>query len=224
MTDEAIIRFESLSFGYGPDQVLFRDVSLNIRSGGFHLIQGPSGSGKSTLLRLINRLEEPTGGRILFRDRPLTEFPPPVLRRTILYIQQTPTLIDASIRDNLMLPFTFRHNADLNRPDEARLIGLLNEFLLGDISLNASALALSVGQQQRLCFIRGLLLAPELLLLDEPTSALDDESARVVESAAEGLNVDKGLAVVMVSHRAFNPRTTRPTVFRVANRQVTEAP
>ena len=67
-----------------------------------------------------------------------------------------------------------------------------------------------MGQQQRLCLIRGLLLDPPVILLDEPTSALDQESAAIVEEAAERLALEKGKTVVMANHRTYSPSLVRP--------------
>jgi len=215
MDQETIIEFSRVSFSFGQGPSLFQDVSLKVLSGSFCLIQGPSGSGKSTLLRLINRLEEPSAGQIFFKDRPLISFHPPRLRRSILFIQQTPTVFDGTVRDNLLLPFTFKNNRDLVRPGEAELKKLLEDFLLQGLSLDDHAQTLSGGQLQRLCFIRGLLLQPEVLLLDEPTSALDSESAEIVESVTRRLIIESGLTVILVSHKKVDFQDLAPMVFEV---------
>ncbi|MBU2551070.1 MAG: ATP-binding cassette domain-containing protein [Proteobacteria bacterium] len=217
-----IIEFDRVSFHYEPGRSLFDQVSPSLPAGGFVLVRGPSGSGKSTLLRLINRLEEPEAGEIRFKGRPLGDYPAPRLRRSLLYIQQTPVAVDAPVRDNLLLPFAFKSNRDLSRPDDGRLRELMDEFLLTGVGLDDAAQTLSVGQLQRMCLIRGLLLEPEVLLLDEPTSALDRESSRLVEAAAERLNQEAGLTVVMVSHKDFEPRTVRPVVLEVGGGRIEE--
>jgi len=222
MNKPPIISFDRITFSFSKRQVIFKDLSLELQSGHFYLVKGPSGAGKSTFLRLINRLEEPSRGKILFRGAPLSSYAPPVLRRSILFLQQTPVAIDASVRDNLLLPFGFKNNCSLSRPDDEHLKGLLDDFLLTGVSLGGNARNLSVGQLQRLCLIRGLLLSPEILLLDEPTSALDEESSRVVESTAERLCRESGLTVVIVSHRSFTPRRTRPVVLELADEGIRE--
>ena len=70
MTKTPIITFSNISFSFSKDQTLFKGLSFELKQGAFHLIAGPSGSGKSTLLRLINSLEEPLDGEILFKGRP----------------------------------------------------------------------------------------------------------------------------------------------------------
>ena len=210
-----VIAFSKVTFSYPNGKVLFQDLSLELASGSFYLVRGPSGSGKSTFLRLINRLEEPSCGQLMFEGRPLISYNPPLLRREILYIQQTPTSVDTTVRENLLLAFSFKNNRDLTPPDDDILRSRLDNFLLNDIHLDTQASTLSVGQLQRLCFIRGLLLNPKVLLLDEPASALDEESARLVEEATERICVESGLTVLMVSHRAFAPRWVEKKVLQI---------
>jgi len=219
MTGSVVIRFEDVSFSFLRERPLFEGLSLSLLQGAFYLIGGPSGSGKSTFLRLINRLEELSAGTIRFKGRPLKDFPPPVLRRSVLFIQQTPAVVAGSVQENLLLPFSFRHNQGLVRPSDQELRARLDRFLPEGVQLEAPAEALSVGQLQRLCFVRGLLLAPEVLLLDEPTSALDERSARIVEDETERLCREAGMTVVMVSHRRFEPRIVEPVRVTLLNGQ-----
>ncbi|HDZ90978.1 MAG: ATP-binding cassette domain-containing protein [Deltaproteobacteria bacterium] len=218
----SIVEFRDVSYGFSEGRPLFSRVNLSIRKGGYYLVQGPSGAGKSTFLRLINRLEEPLSGEILFRGRALSSYPPPLLRRSILYVQQSPTVIDASVRENLLMPFFFRSNAHLERPEDGRMKGLLQDFLLQGIGLGDNALTLSTGQLQRLCLIRGLLLSPEVLLLDEPASALDTESARVVQSMLERMNTESGVTALMVTHRTPDPGAVIPVILKLGHGRIKE--
>jgi len=222
MAAGSIIDFCNVSFAFSHEAPIFTGVTLTLRKGGFYLVQGPSGAGKSTFLRLINRLEEPLSGEILFKGRPLYSYSPPLLRRSILYVQQTPSVIDASVRENLLLPFSFKNNAHLERPGNKRLKTLLADFLLQGVGLHDNALTLSLGQLQRLCFIRGLLLSPDVLLLDEPTSALDRESGQVVETMVERLNRVSGLTVLTVTHKEPRPGLITPLLLKVAEGQIRE--
>jgi len=222
MPAKDIIEFSSVSFSFPRESPLFTDLSFGLMSEAFYLMRGPSGAGKSTLLRLINGLEEPLEGKILFKGRPLCSYSPPLLRRSVLYIQQIPTVIDASVRDNILLPFTFKNNIHMERPDDDRLKTLLDDFVMQGVGLDDNALVLSTGQLQRLCLIRGILLSPEVLLLDEPTSALDAESGRVVESAIRRLNRESGLTVLIVSHHELEFERTTPVVLEVAEGKIRE--
>jgi ABC-type transport system involved in cytochrome c biogenesis ATPase subunit len=116
-----------------PETRFYFENFLGITPGVFYHVTGPSGSGKSTLLRLIIRLEEPTQGCILFNGAPLTDTYPPYLRRAILYLPQTPVAMDGSVRDYLLLPFTFKANQDLQKPDDSHLMERLKAFLLDNI-------------------------------------------------------------------------------------------
>lgn len=93
----------------------------------------------------------------------------------------------------------------------------MDEFHLGNVKLDSNAENLSVGQLQRICLIRGLLLSPEVILLDEPTSALDDESCRIVESSVVRLCLVSGKTVIMVSHRKFEPEGITPVIHELAD-------
>ena len=95
----------------------------------------------------------------------------------------------------------------------------MEDFFLTGLKLDDNAQILSVGQKQRLCFIRGLLLSPEVLLLDEPTSALDEESARVVEEAVEDYCAS-GLTVLMITHGKINLKRVSPRVLSLANGRI----
>ena len=201
MDKNNIIDFSGVTFGFPEQATLFTDLSLSIEKGSFYLIKGPSGAGKTTFLRLINRLEEPVSGIIRFKGKPLDAYPPPQLRHSLLLIQQTPTVVDGSVEDNLLLPFSFKNNSHLKRPRREKIEHLLAEVHLQDVRMNDHAMTLSVGQIQRLCLVRGLLLSPEILLLDEPTSALDPESAFAVTTLLERLNVKSGLTVLAVTHK-----------------------
>lgn len=218
-----IIEFSNVTFRFSNSKPLFENLSIKFSPGRFYLVTGPSGAGKSTLLRLINRLEDPTDGHILFNGRRLSTYSPYVLRRSIQYVQQTPTVIENTVRQNLLLGFTFKNNRDLPQPDDSALKVQLNNFLLDGISLDANAQTLSVGQLQRLCFIRGLLLDPYVLLLDEPTSALDEKSSRIVEDTVERLCLQSGLTIFMISHRKLKPKRVPCRYIGIINGRVEQS-
>lgn len=169
------------------------------------------------MLRLMNRLLEPNSGRILYRGKPLDEYDAPRLRREVATVGQVPTLISGTVRDNLLLPFSFKANADLDKPTDSMLRDWLSRMLLGNITLDAKTSGLSVGQKQRVCLIRTMLLGPRVLLMDEPTSALDPESREVVENTAESLSADANVTIIMVSHFDVQPKRVKPVLFSLKN-------
>lgn len=206
MAPETMLQCEQIRFSYPGGKLLFECLDATFAAGSFTLLQGSSGAGKSTLLRLLVRLEHPLAGVIRFQGSPLTAYQPAQLRKDIAYLQQTPSLIPGTVRANLLLPFTFRHNRNLVRPAEEQLRQDLNRLLLDQVRLDQPALELSIGQQQRLCLLRMLGLQPKMLLLDEPTSALDRHSRRIVEETIQDLSQRGKITVIYVSHHDFKPR------------------
>jgi putative ABC transport system ATP-binding protein len=209
------VRFAHLRKGEAP-KVILDGADMAVPRGAFALLTGPSGAGKSTLLRLFCRLEEPQEGLVLLNGESVAGLPPAMLRRRMSYLQQTPTVVPGSVRENLLLPFSFKAAAGEPKPDDAALSALLGRLAAGDIPLSQEASTLSVGQRQRLCLARALLTKPEVLLLDEPVSALDADSARAVLDAAEGFCLDDGGTVVLVSHADFAPARVSPIHFELA--------
>ncbi len=200
--------------------LVFERLDLTVAEGEFILVKGPSGSGKSTLLRLICRLNQLTGGTIFFQGSDITSFAPAMLRSSISYVAQIPQMIDSSVEENLLLPFSFAINAEKSPPGKDELREMLKNFYLGDVTLDHSAMKLSTGQKQRLAIMRALLQKPRLLLLDEPTSALDQESASMVFSIMERLSVEQRKTLITVTHSNYKPETVRPLTYTVANRSL----
>jgi putative ABC transport system ATP-binding protein len=198
------LSLDQVSFAYPDGPVVLEKASITFEAGSFTIVQGLSGAGKSTLLRLLCRLEEAQSGRILFNGQPIEAMAPADLRRSVAYVQQMPTLLSSSVRENLLLPFSFKANAGLNRPSDEVLTSHLESFLLSGVTLESEATRLSVGQAQRICLIRSLLLDPEIVLLDEPTASLDAESAGVVLEKAAELGRG-GMTVIMISHSQTMP-------------------
>jgi UDP-glucose/iron transport system ATP-binding protein len=167
-------------------------VNAEIHSGATAIV-GPSGSGKSTLLRLLNRLADPDGGSIGYRDRPLVEYDPLRLRREVSLVPQLPALLEGTVGSNL------RYAADLAGKELdaercLRLAGLDAGFAERDVA------ELSVGERQRAMLARALAQKPRVLLLDEPTSALDPAARDAVEATLARLRGELEISLIVVSH------------------------
>ena len=167
-------------------------VDEHLHDGVATAVAGPSGSGKSTLLRLLNRLAEPTSGRVLFRGTDVRDLDVLELRRRAVLVPQRATALTDDVAAEVRVA----------APDltDAQVRALLERVALdpGEF-LGRVPSSLSGGELQRLCLARALAVGPEVLLLDEPTSALDPRSADAVDAVIRAL-VDSGLAVVLVSH------------------------
>jgi putative ABC transport system ATP-binding protein len=156
-------------------------------------IVGPSGSGKSTLLRLLNRLADPDAGTIRYRERPLEEYDPLMLRREVSLVPQLPALLEGTVESNL------RYAAGLAGREAdvglcLRHAGLDPRFAGRDVG------RLSVGEQQRAMLARSLAQEPRVLLLDEPTSALDEAARDAIEATLRGLRAELEIDLVLVTH------------------------
>ncbi|MEI8186264.1 MAG: ATP-binding cassette domain-containing protein [Chlorobiaceae bacterium] len=216
-----LLEIRNLSFAYeGSPALVFDHLNLAVQEGDFILVKGPSGSGKSTMLRLICRLSKPQGGSILFQGNDITSIAPAKLRSLVSYVAQIPQMIDATVAENLLLPFSFAINAAKPKPGDEELKEMLCRFYLTDITLRQSAMKLSIGQKQRLAIMRALLQEPLLLLLDEPTSALDPESASMVFSIMERLNTEDRKTLITVTHIDYKPETVSPLTYNLAHRSL----
>lgn len=178
--------------GAGDDHVHpLHHVDVAIRPGAVTVVVGPSGAGKSTLLRLLNRMEEPSGGEVRFHGAPLPSYDVLVLRRRVGLLMQRPTAFAGTVLANL--------RTGAPALTEADALALLAKVGLPETFLDRDTEGLSGGEAQRVCLARALAVRPEVLLLDEATSALDPFAANVVERVVRTLAGD-GVTVVMVSH------------------------
>jgi putative ABC transport system ATP-binding protein len=168
------------------------DVDEHLHDGVATAVAGPSGSGKSTLLRLLNRLAEPTAGRVLFRGTDVRDLDVLELRRRAVLVPQRATALTDDVWSEVRVAAPHL--------DDAAVASLLRRVALDPDELRGRApSSLSGGELQRLCLARALAVGPEVLLLDEPTSALDPRAGDAVDAVIRSL-VDDGLAVILVSH------------------------
>ena len=188
-------------------------VSLTIEEGEFITILGSSGSGKTTLLKMVNRLYEPTEGKILLFGEDISTVDVVKVRRRIGYvIQQIGLFPHMTIADNIsVVPKLL--NWDKKQTDE-RVDELLNLVgLLPEEFKRRYPSQLSGGQQQRIAIARALAMKPEILLFDEPTSALDPELGAGVLSLIKELSREDYTIIVVTHNMSFAREVSEEVVF-----------
>ena len=204
-----MLKIENLSKTYDSGTYALQDVSLVIDPGEFVVVLGKSGSGKSTLLRCINRLVEPTSGRIFLNETEITGASPSrlrELRKKIGMVFQQYNLVERfSVQTNVLSG---------KLASMSNIASLLNLFPEADVEksrqvLNRLGLAgkdlkrsdkLSGGQQQRVGLARALMQNPELILADEPVSSLDPATSNQIMDLLTEFNEKDGMAVICNLH------------------------
>ncbi|MCK6257626.1 amino acid ABC transporter ATP-binding protein [Fictibacillus sp. KIGAM418] len=194
-----MIKIENLHKTFGKNEVL-KGISTEIGQGEVVAIIGPSGSGKSTFLRCINMLEEPTDGKILFKDQEVTAQASKIqqVRKKIgMVFQHFYLFPHMTVMDNLTYaPVTV--NKVSKREAEAAARELLKRVGLADKEAEYPG-RLSGGQKQRVAIARALAMNPEVMLFDEPTSALDPEMVKEVLDVMKSL-AQSGMTMAIVTH------------------------
>jgi putative ABC transport system ATP-binding protein len=201
-------------------KVLVNDISLRIPPGEVLAVVGPSGAGKSSFLRLLNRLDEPTGGTVLLNGTEYDKIAPRELRRRIGMVMQTAFLFPGTVAANIA--FGPRQAGQSLTTDH--IAALLERVGLPGYH-DRDVSNLSGGEAQRVSVARTLANAPECLLLDEPTSALDEASARGIEELLLDIIRERRMTCVIVTHnKAQASRIAGRTMVLEAGRLVTIGP
>jgi phosphate transport system ATP-binding protein len=197
-----VFDIDDLSVSYGS-ATAFSGVSLDIYENRITAVIGPSGCGKSTFIRCLNRMNDlvgtaKVGGKILYHGADIygSDVDPIEVRRRIGMVFQRPNPFPKSIYDNIAFaPRALGMRKDM---DERVEKALRSAAIWDEVKdrLKTSALAMSGGQQQRLCIARALAVEPDVILLDEPASALDPISTQAIEDLMHELKRDYTLVIV----------------------------
>ncbi|TBL79536.1 betaine/proline/choline family ABC transporter ATP-binding protein [Paenibacillus thalictri] len=195
-----MIRFENVGKTYEDGFVALKSINLEIKQGELTVLIGPSGCGKSTLMKHINRLNNPTKGKIYIRDKDIALADPVELRRKIGYVIQNIGLFPhMNIAKNVaVVPHLLKWDKQKidSRVDELlRMVDLDPQVYAGRYPSE-----LSGGQQQRIGVIRALAAEPDIILLDEPFSALDPISREQLQDELVRLQQDLKKTIVFVTH------------------------
>lgn len=195
MMDPAI-RFEEVRKVYGNDAIAVAGATLNIAPGAFVALVGSSGSGKSTLLKTVNRLVEPTAGRVFLGSEDVATLPLPALRRRIGYVFQHIGLfphMDVAANVGVALKLAGRERG-------GRVAELLDLMGLPRNFAGRMPAELSGGQAQRVGVARALAAGPAIMLMDEPFGALDPVTRDALAASYRALHDRLGLTTIMVTH------------------------
>ncbi|MFJ4372681.1 methionine ABC transporter ATP-binding protein [Pseudomonas japonica] len=200
--NSAHVRFVGLHKTYpGQDAPALADIDLNIQHGEIFGIIGRSGAGKSSLIRTINRLEQPSGGRVLIDQVDIAEYDEDKLvglRRRIGMIFQHFNLMSAkTVWQNVELPLKV---AGVAKAERRRKVEELLELVGLQEKHHVYPAQLSGGQKQRVGIARALVHDPAILLCDEATSALDPETTESILELLRDINRRLGLTIILITH------------------------
>lgn len=191
MSDNIVLETKSLTRKIFS-KVIIDNISYSFEKNKIYSIIGPSGGGKSSFLRLLNRLDEPTSGEIIFHGSSVSDQIPEIIRKKIGFLFQTPYLFPDTVKDNLLYAKSSLTNERINK--------ILDQVQIEQKMIDSKVSTLSVGQCQRVALGRLLATEPEVLLLDEPTSSLDPSYTEAIEQTIFEIVNKSDLTVIVVTH------------------------
>jgi len=195
------VRFEHVSFGYGPERTILHDVSFAVDPGQKVAVVGPSGAGKSTIARLLFRFYDVTAGRVTVDGHDVRDLTQDSLRAAIGVVPQDTVLFNDTIRYNIAYG---RPGATRTEIEEAARLAAIHDFVTAlpdgyDTLVGERGLKLSGGEKQRVAIARTILKHPAILVFDEATSALDTRTEREIQAALKRIARDH--TTLVIAHR-----------------------
>jgi ATP-binding cassette subfamily B protein len=206
--EQGMVVFDRVTFGYANQgETLYRDFSLTIAPGERIALVGATGSGKSTFVKLLQRLYDLDGGRILIDGQNIAHVTQGSLRRAIAVVPQDPTLFHRTVGENIAYA---RPDATGDEIALAAKRARAHEFIARlpqgyDTLVGERGVKLSGGERQRVAIARAFLADAPILVLDEATSSLDVETERQVQAATEELMT--GRTTIVIAHRLSTIRS-----------------
>lgn len=194
-----MLKIENLTKVYRGGKVAVDKLNLDIQEGEFIAFIGTSGSGKTTALRMLNRMVEPSSGKMTLNGKDLTKMNAVTLRRSIGYvIQQIGLMPHMTIRDNITLvPQLLKWSKEKKDETARRLIELVN---LPQSYLDYYPAQLSGGQQQRIGVLRALAANQDIILMDEPFGALDPITRDTLQDLIKDIQQRLKKTIIFVTH------------------------
>jgi len=220
-SNEVVVSIKNLQKAFG-DNVVLRDIDLDVHKGEVVVVLGPSGSGKSTMLRCINRLEHPTSGSIVVEGVDVCAKGVDLNKvRTHLgmVFQQFNLFPHLSVKKNVMLAQQKVLKRSKEEAEKIAIEELTKVGLAERIDFMPSQL--SGGQQQRVAIARSLAMQPKAMLFDEPTSALDPEMINEVLEVMVRL-AQQGMTMIVITHEMNFARRVADRVVFMADGQIVE--
>jgi ABC-type transport system involved in Fe-S cluster assembly fused permease/ATPase subunit len=195
------VRFEDVRFSYDPERPILKGLSFEVPAGKTVAIVGPSGAGKSTISRLLFRLYDVSGGRILIDGQDIRKVTQASLRASIGMVPQDTVLFNDTIRYNIRYGRWDASDAEVEEAAQlAQIDGFIKMSPKGyETQVGERGLKLSGGEKQRVAIARTILKAPPILLLDEATSALDSHTEHEIQEALE--RVSRNRTSLVIAHR-----------------------
>jgi ATP-binding cassette, subfamily B, heavy metal transporter len=195
------VRFDDVRFSYDVERPILKGLSFEVPAGKTVAIVGPSGAGKSTISRLLFRLYDVSGGRILIDGQDIRDVTQDSLRASIGMVPQDTVLFNDTIRYNIRYG---RWNASDAEVEEAAQLAQIDSFIKMspkgyETQVGERGLKLSGGEKQRVAIARTVLKAPPILVLDEATSALDSHTEHEIQESLE--RVSRGRTSLVIAHR-----------------------
>lgn len=200
MGGKPLVVFENVTKKFGRDVLAVDGLTLEVDEGEIVVLIGPSGCGKTTTLRMVNRLEEPTGGRILVQGKDIAEVNRVQLRRNMGYVIQEIALFPhMTVEENIcVVPSLQGWSRDEKRRRADELLELV--AMDPDEYRDRYPRELSGGQQQRIGVLRALAVNPDILLMDEPFGALDPLTREQLQDELKNLQEQVQKTIIFVTH------------------------
>ncbi|MCL5773523.1 MAG: phosphate ABC transporter ATP-binding protein [Firmicutes bacterium] len=216
-----VFRTIELTKEYNGREIL-KKVNLTVPRGKISSILGPSGAGKSTLLRILNLLEKPTAGKILFDGEDVNQGYSARLKmkRKMTLLLQEPYLFDSDIEHNLSYPLKIR---GVSSPEIKEKLESALELVKPNIGLRDKARNLSGGEAQRVALARSLIFNPEVLMLDEPAANLDPTNVALIEEILSSIGKKFGTTILLVTHNVLQAKRLSDFVSILWNGEIIES-